>query len=87
MGTLHEFVKLNVAEEFFQFFGLRYEQRVLDQHRGQLLRRFSLELEEAWRRAPEPTEDEWLGLCREALRRAYAAYAAAARTGPLLAAV
>jgi nitrogenase-stabilizing/protective protein len=87
MGTLHEFVKLNVAEEFFQFFALRYEQRVLDQHRAQVLKRFSLELEEAWRRAPEPTEDEWLWLCREALRRAYALYAEAALPRPLLAAM
>ncbi len=63
--------RLARAEEFFQFFGLPFEPRVVDVYRLHILRRFGLEVERIDREAPALDERARLALYREALGRAH----------------
>lgn len=73
--TLDLLARVTCAEEYFRFFGVAYEPRVLAVHRLQLLKRFGLEVAEIEARRPPPVEQERLRLFGEALRRAHDLFA------------
>lgn len=68
LSTLRQLVQ---AEEFFQFFGLPFEPRVVEVYRLHILKRFGLEVERIDREAPALDEPGRLALYREALGRAH----------------
>ncbi|HET9700145.1 MAG TPA: nitrogenase-stabilizing/protective protein NifW [Burkholderiales bacterium] len=65
-----ELSRLSSAEEFFAYFGLDYDPRVLSVNRLHILKRFSqyLEAGSRWRELPEA---DARAACRELLDRAY----------------
>jgi nitrogenase-stabilizing/protective protein len=75
MRTLEQLAHLSRAEDFFRFFGLEYDPRVLAVHRLHVLRRFGMDVAEIERSRPLPDEQERLRLYGEALRSAHALFA------------
>jgi nitrogenase-stabilizing/protective protein len=73
--TLELLARVTCAEEYFRFFGVAWEPRVLAVHRLQVLKRFGLEVAEIEARRPLPDEQERLRLFGEALRRAHDLFA------------
>ena len=73
--TLEQLAHLSRAEDFFRFFGLEYDPRVLAVHRLHVLKRFGMDVAEIEERRPLPNEQERLRLYGEALRRAHALFA------------
>jgi len=76
--TLEQLAHLSRAEDFFQFFGLEYDPRVLAVHRLHVLKRFGMDVGEIEERRPLPDEQERLRLYGEALRRAHDLFAGSA---------
>ncbi|HZZ84833.1 MAG TPA: nitrogenase-stabilizing/protective protein NifW [Anaeromyxobacteraceae bacterium] len=72
--TLEAFRRLETAEEYMSFFGVRCEPAVLAAGRVQILLRFSRDLAEIDARDPAPGEAERLELYERALRVAYAMF-------------
>jgi nitrogenase-stabilizing/protective protein len=70
-GGLAALRQLSAAEEFFEFFALPFEPRVVQVYRLHILRHFAQELERIDRTSPGLAEPERLALYREALRRAH----------------
>ncbi len=68
---LEAFRRLTVAEELFEFLGVRYDPRVLTAYRLHVLRRFGLEMDLIDRQHPSLEEEARLALYREALVRAH----------------
>ena len=73
--SLEQLAHLSRAEDFFRFFGLEYDPKVLTVHRLHVLKRFGLDVAAIDERRPLPDEPERLRLYGEALRRAHALFA------------
>lgn len=69
--TLSEFRQLVDAEEYFQFFGLPYEQQFVNVNRLHILKQFALLIEEIDKVFTDLTEEERLSKYREGLAEAY----------------
>ncbi len=72
--SLEAFRQLGSAEEYLDFFGIRYDPEVLAAGRLQILIRFSRDLAAIDARDPPPLESERLALYERALRQAYSLY-------------
>jgi nitrogenase-stabilizing/protective protein len=73
--SLEQLAHLSRAEDFFRFFGLEYDPKVLTVHRLHVLKRFGLDVAAIEERRPLPDEPERLRLYGEALRRAHQLFA------------
>ena len=69
--TLEEFHKLVDAEDYFKFFELEYDQKVVHINRLHILQKFSGNIKEIDRNNSELKDSELLGKYREALENAY----------------
>ena len=69
-ATLSEFKKLVDAEDYFKFFGLAYDQPVVNVNRLHILKKFAQYIEEVDSN-PELSEAEKLNQYRDALQKAY----------------
>lgn len=69
--TLAALGRLSQAEDFFDFFELEYEPRVVQVYRLHVLRRFALEMDLIDRASPMAGEQERLSLYRDALMRSH----------------
>ncbi len=74
-GDLAALRRLEAAEDFFAFFGVAYDARVLRVYRLHVLKRFALEMDVIDRAHPTAPEPERLALYREALRRSHDVFA------------
>ncbi len=70
-GTIEEFNKLVDAEEFFQFFGLPYDQKFVNVNRLHILKKFSQYISEIDENSAELSAEERLHKYAEALQTAY----------------
>lgn len=73
--TLAELRRLDQAEDFFTFFELEFDHRVVQVYRLHVLKRFALEIDLIDREHPRLAEQDLLALYREALRRAHDLFA------------
>ena len=73
--SLEQLAHLSRAEDFFRFFGLEYDPKVLTVHRLHVLKSFGLDVAAIEERRPLPDEPERLRLYGEALRRAHELFA------------
>ena len=73
--SLEQLAHLSRAEDFFRFFGLEYDSRVLTVHRLHVLKRFGLDVAAIEEQRPLPDEPERLRLYGEALQRAHELFA------------
>ena len=69
--SLSEFNKLVNAEDYFQFFELPYDQKIVNVNRLHILQKFSEYIKEIDKNNSELNESERLGKYREALDNAY----------------
>ncbi len=69
--SLSEFKKLVDAEDYFKFFELEYDQKVVHVNRLHILQKFSKFIEEIDKNNSELKDSELLGKYREALENAY----------------
>lgn len=69
--TLADFNKIIVAEEYFEFFQLDYDPKVVNVNRLHILKKFSEYIAEINANNPELSETEKLEMYREALTQAY----------------
>ena len=69
--SLSEFKKLVDAEDYFKFFELEYDQKVVQVNRLHILQKFSKFIEEIDKNNSELQDSELLGKYREALENAY----------------
>ncbi|MEM6753382.1 MAG: nitrogenase-stabilizing/protective protein NifW [Cyanobacteria bacterium P01_C01_bin.38] len=69
--TLEEFKKLVDAEDYFKFFELQYDQKVVHVNRLHILQKFSANIKEIDKNNSELKDSELLGKYREALVNAY----------------
>jgi nitrogenase-stabilizing/protective protein len=69
--TLEEFKKLVDAEDYFKFFELEYDQKVVHVNRLHILQKFSANIKEIDKNNSEVNDSELLGKYREALENAY----------------
>ena len=70
-GTLEKFKQLVNTEDYFQFFGLKYDQKVVHVNRLHILQKFSEYIKEIDKNNPQLNDEERLGKYREALKQAY----------------
>lgn len=70
-GGLAALRQLVQAEDFFEFFALPFEPRVVQVFRLHILKRFALEMERIDREVPAADEAGRLALYRDALRRSH----------------
>jgi nitrogenase-stabilizing/protective protein len=71
MKTMEAFYRLERAEEFFDFFGVAYDQGVIEAFRVPLLRRFRAYKARIEARDPKPNEEEAIKFLRLSLLKAY----------------
>lgn len=71
MKTLEAFMKLETAEELFDFFGIAYDQGVIEAFRLPLLRRFRAHKDRIESMEPNPTHETKIKLLRLSLLKAY----------------
>ncbi|WP_017716677.1 nitrogenase-stabilizing/protective protein NifW [Kamptonema formosum] len=69
--TLSAFKLLVNAEEYFEFFGLPYDQQFVNVNRLHILKKFSQFIDEINSNTPEASESEKLSLYQQALQQAY----------------
>ncbi|MGB3636164.1 MAG: nitrogenase-stabilizing/protective protein NifW [Rivularia sp. (in: cyanobacteria)] len=69
--SLSEFKKLVNAEDYFKFFELEYDQKVVQVNRLHILQKFSEFIKEIDKNNSELEDSELLGKYREALQNAY----------------
>ncbi|AFY58562.1 Nitrogen fixation protein NifW [Rivularia sp. PCC 7116] len=69
--SLEDFKKLVNTEDYFQFFDLEYDQKVVHVNRLHILQKFSEFINEIDKNNSELNEEERLGKYREALESAY----------------
>lgn len=69
--SLEEFNKLVNTEDYFQFFGLEYDQKVVHVNRLHILQKFSEYIQEIDNSKVQLNDEERLGKYREALEQAY----------------
>ncbi len=69
--TLEEFNKLVDAEDYFKFFELEYDQKVVHVNRLHILQKFSANIKEIDKNNSELKDSELLGKYCEALENAY----------------
>jgi nitrogenase-stabilizing/protective protein len=69
--TLEEFNKLVDAEDYFKFFELEYNQKVVHVNRLHILQKFSANIKEIDKNNSGLNDSELLGKYREALNNAY----------------
>ncbi|MDY6901277.1 MAG: nitrogenase-stabilizing/protective protein NifW [Cyanobacteriota bacterium] len=69
--SLEEFKKLVNTEDYFQFFGLEYDQKVVHVNRLHILQKFSEYIKEIDNSKVQLNDEERLGKYREALEQAY----------------
>lgn len=69
--SLEEFKKLVNTEDYFQFFGLEYDQKVVHVNRLHILQKFSEYIQEIDNSKVQLNDEERLGKYREALEQAY----------------
>jgi nitrogenase-stabilizing/protective protein len=67
---LEDFYKITDADEYFEFFDIDYDQRLIDSKRFHLMRKFG-ELIEKTKTLSEEDEERLLGFYRFALLRVY----------------
>ena len=70
-GTLEQFKKLVDAEEFFIFFQLPYDQKIVNVNRLHILKKFSQYMSEIDEQFPDVSTEEKLQKYCEALQKAY----------------
>lgn len=70
-GGLAALRRLENAEDFFAFFELSFDPKVVQVYRLHVLKRFALEMEIVDRAHPALAEPERIALYREALRRSH----------------
>ncbi|MEO1373988.1 MAG: nitrogenase-stabilizing/protective protein NifW [Cyanobacteria bacterium J06635_10] len=70
-GSLSEFNKLINAEDYFDFFQIEYDQKVVNINRLHILQKFSEYINEIDRNNSELNDSVRLGKYREALQQAY----------------
>lgn len=72
---LARFRRCETAEEYFEFFGLSYDPKVVNVYRLHILKHFAGQVKDLHQRrvAPQPT-DQILAAYREALIRSYEAF-------------
>ncbi len=70
-GDLEKFNKLVNAEDYFDFFQLPYDQKIVNVNRLHILQKFSGYIKEIDKNNSELNESERLGKYREALENAY----------------
>ncbi|MHC5738362.1 nitrogenase-stabilizing/protective protein NifW [Nostoc sp.] len=70
-GTIDEFKKLVDAEEFFQFFNMSYDLKVVNVNRLHILKKFSQYIQEIDNSSPELSQEERLNQYSSALQKAY----------------
>jgi nitrogenase-stabilizing/protective protein len=71
MTTIQEFKKLSDAEEFFKFFNLPYDPKVVNVNRLHILKKFSQYVQEVDDSSAGLSEAEKLNKYCEALQKAY----------------
>lgn len=69
--TLSEFNKLVDAEDYFKFFDLEYDQKIVHVNRLHILQKFSENIKEIDKNNSGLQDSELLGKYREALENAY----------------
>ncbi|BAY85978.1 nitrogen fixation protein NifW [Calothrix parasitica NIES-267] len=69
--SLEEFNKLVNTEDYFQFFDLEYDQKVVHVNRLHILQKFSEYIKEIDNSKVQLNHEERLGKYREALKQAY----------------
>ncbi|ALF53415.1 nitrogenase stabilizing/protective protein [Nostoc piscinale CENA21] len=69
--TIDEFKKLNDAEEYFQFFELPYDQKIVNVNRLHILKKFSQYIQEIDEQSADLTAEEKLNQYCLALQKAY----------------
>lgn len=70
-GSLSEFNQLVNAEDYFQFFEIPYDQKIVNINRLHILQKFSDFIKEIDNNNSELNESQILGKYREALENAY----------------
>ncbi|AVH73118.1 nitrogenase-stabilizing/protective protein NifW [Nostoc sp. 'Lobaria pulmonaria (5183) cyanobiont'] len=70
-GTIDEFKKLADAEEFFQFFNMSYDVKVVNVNRLHILKKFSQYIQEIDDNSPDLSQEEKLNQYSLALQKAY----------------
>lgn len=70
-GGLAALRRLEKAEDFFAFFELPFDPRIVQVYRLHVLKRFALEIETIDRAQPAAAEPERIALYRAALRRSH----------------
>ncbi len=66
-----KFVRLSDAEEYFDFFQLPYDQKVINVNRLHILKKFSEFIQQIDENNPELSNSEKLSIYRDALEQAY----------------
>jgi nitrogenase-stabilizing/protective protein len=72
--TLVDFQKLNDAEQFFEFFELPYDAKVVNVNRLHILQKFSQAIAQIEATTPDLSEAEKLEQYQTALEQAYAVF-------------
>ncbi|MEH2377058.1 nitrogenase-stabilizing/protective protein NifW [Nostoc sp.] len=70
-GTIDEFKQLVDAEEFFKFFNLSYDPKVVNVNRLHILKKFSQYMKEIDDNSPDLSQEEKLNQYSLALQKAY----------------
>ncbi|MEH2022669.1 nitrogenase-stabilizing/protective protein NifW [Nostoc sp.] len=70
-GTIDEFKQLVDAEEFFKFFNLSYDLKVVNVNRLHILKKFSQYIKEIDDNSPDLSQEEKLNQYSLALQKAY----------------
>lgn len=71
MGRAFEAIRTRDLDRLFGYFGVEVEQRLVDQHRHAIAKRFAAEAQEIVRLCGKLKERERFTIVREALRLAY----------------
>ncbi len=73
-SVLNQFLSLTNAEDYFQFFGLAYDPKVVLINRLHILKKFSLAIQQIGINPELVAESEWMAQYRQALQQAYALF-------------
>jgi nitrogenase-stabilizing/protective protein len=71
MGVLEELQKLRDAEDFFEYLGIDYDERILKPYRLHILKKFNLCIKEVLESQKEMDDGELYTVLRECLKKAY----------------
>ncbi len=71
MGILEELQRLKDAEDFFDYFGIDYDERVVKPYRLHILKKFSLYVKEIFESQKELDDEKLRIMLKEGLKKAY----------------